>query len=90
MFVRETPSHVLNPAVFSLYTDVMADLISSPVMGARDLIFLRLMRRQSTVRVCFAVKRLSSGLDHRSGRSVRLDLHESNTLTEMQTRTLRN
>lgn len=41
MFVREIPIHSLNPAGFSLYTDVIADLISFPVMGARDLIFLK-------------------------------------------------
>lgn len=41
-------------------------------------------------RVCFAVKRLSNGLDYLSGRTVRLDLHETNTLMEMWSGMVRN
>lgn len=66
--------------------------MSSSISGHRVSVFVREAPTQSLdpAVVCFAVKRLRNGFHHLFGTNVRLDLHESNTATEMQTTAVRN
>lgn len=76
--------------VFTLHADLMPDSISAPLIGATDLVFLRLIQRRpalTTRKAAYAVIRLSNRLVYLGGRSVRLYVNKPNPLlvTEVQT-----